>query len=165
MYKRILVPVDGSDTSTRGLKEAVKLAKALNARLKLVHVLDQSPLVLAPEIGLVNLMNSLVAAGTEILERARAYAERHGVKVETAMPETTGRVADVILDEARKWRADLIVMGTHGRRGVTHLLLGSDAERVLRASPVPVLLVRGEPETAARRTRREKASGRRAAAR
>ena len=165
MYKRILVPVDGSDTSTRGLKEAVKLAKALNARLKLVHVLDQSPLVLAPEIGLVNLMNSLVAAGTEILERARAYAERHGVKVETAMPETTGRVADVILDEARKWRADLIVMGTHGRRGVTHLLLGSDAERVLRASPVPVLLVRGEPETAARRARREKASRRRAAAR
>lgn len=164
MYKRILVPVDGSDTSTRGLKEAARLAKVHNARIRLLHVLDQSPLALAPDAGMVNIMDALVAAGTEILQRAQALAERHAAKVETSMPETAGRVADVILDEARNWRADLIVMGTHGRRGVTHLLLGSDAERVLHASPVPVLLVRGQPETVGR-TRTRKTVRRRAATR
>lgn len=61
-----------------------------------------------------------------------------------------GRVADLILREARKWRADVIVMGTHGRRGISHASLGSDAETVVRSSPVPVLLVRGK--TAVRTT-------------
>ena len=56
---------------------------------------------------------------------------------------TPGRVAEVIVQAARDWKADLIVVGTHGRRGVSHLFLGSDAEAVARLSPVPVLLVRG----------------------
>jgi nucleotide-binding universal stress UspA family protein len=60
----------------------------------------------------------------------------------------SGQIADVILNEARKWRADLLVMGTHGRRGFSHLLLGSTAEGVVRASAKPVLLVRGNPSRA-----------------
>ena len=148
MYKRILVPVDGSRTSTRGLKEALYLAGDSKARLKLLHVVDQSVLTLTPEMGAANIVDSLIAAGEKTLKRARALAARQRVKVETAMPESlSGRVADVILNEARKWRADLIVMGTHGRRGISHMLLGSDAEAVVRSSPVPVLLVRGKNET------------------
>jgi nucleotide-binding universal stress UspA family protein len=64
------------------------------------------------------------------------------------------RVCDVIVDEAKKWRADLIVMGTHGRRGMTRMLLGSDAEGVLRNTPVPVLLVRAADQAGGRRVRR-----------
>ncbi|HET6492874.1 MAG TPA: universal stress protein [Burkholderiales bacterium] len=148
MYKRILVPIDGSRTSTHGLKEALQLANDSKARMKLLHVVDQSVLALTPEMSAANIVDSLITAGEKTLKGARALAARQGVKVETAMPESlSGRVADVILDEARKWRADLIVMGTHGRRGISHMLLGSDAEAVVRSSPVPVLLVRGKNET------------------
>lgn len=147
MYRRILVPVDGSHTSTRGLKEAVQLTKDHHARLKLLHVVDESVLTLNPEPtgGGGVFIDALIEGGEQVIKNARALAERHGVKTETAMRENlSGRVSDLILDEARKWRADIIVMGTHGRRGISHVLLGSDAEAVVRSSPVPVLLVRGK---------------------
>jgi len=146
MYKRILAPVDGSRASTRGLQEAIGLAQARGVKLRLLHVVDESVLTLHPEAiaGTGEMIDSFVAAGKRCLKNAVALASRHGVKCETAMYENmTGRVADFILSEAKKWRADLIVMGTHGRRGFEHVLLGSDAEAVVRSSTVPVLLVRG----------------------
>ena len=155
MYKRILAPVDGSHTATRGLKEAVQLAKDHKAKLRLMHVVDESVLTLYPEAmgGTGELIDSLIDAGRQTLKNARTLADRHGVKAETVMHKNlAGRVADLILNEAQKWRADVIVMGTHGRRGISHAILGSDAETVVRSSPVPVLLVRGK--TAARTTRR-----------
>jgi nucleotide-binding universal stress UspA family protein len=145
MYKRILAPVDGSHTSTRGLQEAVRLAKDCRARLRILHVVDESVLTMNPEAlaGSGELIDDLVDSGKRVLKNAKILADRHGVKTETAMYENlSGRVADVILDEARKWRADLIVMGTHGRRGISHALLGSDAETVARSASVPLLLVR-----------------------
>lgn len=153
MYKRILAPVDGSHTSTRGLREAVQLAKAHRAKLRLLHVVDESVLTLGPEaVGGGDFIDALIDAGKHTIRNARALAERHGVKAETTMYENlSGRVADLILDEARKWRADIIVMGTHGRRGLSHVLLGSDAETVVRSSAVPVLLVRGKPSARTRR--------------
>jgi nucleotide-binding universal stress UspA family protein len=155
MYTRILVPVDGSHTSTRGLQEAVELAKSQRAALRIMHVVDESVLAMNPEaiVGTGELIDDIVAAGKHALKNAHALAERHGIKAETVMYENVaGRVAEVILDEAKKWHADLIVMGTHGRRGITHAVLGSDAERVVRSSPVPVLLVRA-PETPAKHER------------
>jgi nucleotide-binding universal stress UspA family protein len=148
MYKRILAPVDGSHTSTRGLQEAVQLAKDHRAKLRLMHVVDESVLTLNPEAfsGTGEFMDALIDGGKQTLKKARALADRHGVKAEAVMYENfTGNVADVILKEVQKWRADVIVMGTHGRRGISHAILGSDAEAVVRASPVPVLLVRGAP--------------------
>jgi len=145
MYKRILAPVDGSHTSTLGLEEAVQLAKDHHAKLRIVHVVDESVLMLNIETLdlLGNLSDGFVAGGKQILKNARALADRHGVKAEAVMFENlTGRVADFILKEAQKWRADIIVMGTHGRRGINHALLGSDAETVVKSSTVPVLLVR-----------------------
>lgn len=145
MYQRILVPVDGSDTARRGLEEAIKLSKALGARVKLVHIVDESVLALNPETGVAAapLVEDFEASGKAILEEARAYVGAQGIDAETALHENfTGRVADLILDEARKSGADLIVMGTHGRRGLRHAVLGSDAEAVVRGSNVPVLLVR-----------------------
>lgn len=155
MYKRILVPVDDSDASNRGLKEAVQLARQHRARLRLLHVVDQSVLMLTPEMGAVDFTASLTEAGRKTLKKATALAARYGVKAETSMPENLGgSVADVILNEARKWRADIIIMGTHGRRGISHMLLGSDAEGVVRSSTVPVLLVRAGKAGSARPRKR-----------
>ncbi len=145
MYQRILVPVDGSHTSTLGLQEAIRLAKDQRARLRIIHVVDE--LVVAQNFdGFVNtgdLLDALRAAGKKALQNALALAHQHDLKAETALFESVGGgVSEIIVKEAKKWRADLIVMGTHGRRGVTRMVLGSDAEAILRVTPVPVLLVR-----------------------
>lgn len=148
MYRRILVPVDGSATSKLGLAEALKLAQSDGARLRVVNVVDESMAVpatdLIPITGMPELIDALKESGTNALKAAATAAARKHVKAECIQRESFGRpVSDVILAEARKWRADLLVMGTHGRRGINRLLLGSDAERVLREAPAPVLLVRG----------------------
>jgi nucleotide-binding universal stress UspA family protein len=88
-------------------------------------------------------MGGMRQAGSELLARATAKAKLAGVQTsETVLEMPAGRVADSILDEAKAAGCELIVMGTHGRRGFRHLMLGSDAERVLQLSTVPVLVVR-----------------------
>lgn len=146
MYKRILVPVDGSKTSMKGLQEAIRLAKGCKARLRLVHVVDESMAFRdsAFSFGTENILDILTKGGEQALKSAADFAKKQGLKAETALIESfKGRVAEGIVGDAKKWRADLLVLGTHGRRGVSHLLLGSDAELVVRLSTVPVLLVRG----------------------
>jgi nucleotide-binding universal stress UspA family protein len=145
MYQRILVPVDGSEAAKRGLEEAIKVSKALGSQLRLVHIVDDSTLALNPETGIAAapLVEDFAEGGKEILEVARLLAQAQGVTAEAVLHENfTGRIADLIVDEARKWRADLIVMGTHARSGIKHAVLGSDAEAVLHGADVPVLLVR-----------------------
>jgi nucleotide-binding universal stress UspA family protein len=104
-------------------------------------------LMSAAEAGLSldGIISSLNGAGRKILRRGEDLAKRLGLKCSSVLVETaTGPAADPIVRQARKWRADLIVLGTHGRRGVRRLLLGSDAEQVVRTSPVPVMLVRAK---------------------
>ena len=143
-YQRILVPIDGSETSNQGMAEAVKLAQESGCRLLLLHALDEYPGFAVPEAGVSigPVMDALREAGRRTLEGAATVAKRAGADPETRLVEKFGgRVANAIVDEARRWGADLIVMGTHGRRGVKRALLGSDAEIVVRYSPIPVLLV------------------------
>jgi nucleotide-binding universal stress UspA family protein len=91
----------------------------------------------------VDLVPSLREGGRRILAKAQAVAKKAGIQAKTILRERVGGpAADAIVPEARKQGADLIVIGTHGRRGVRRLVLGSDAELVVRSSPVPVLLVR-----------------------
>lgn len=148
MYRRILVPVDGSPTSKLGLQEAIKLAKATGAKLRLVYAVNDfvidSDYLTPPTYEL--LLEGLRIDGREILEEAKQMASQAEVELTTDLIETTGRVSELILAAAREWPADLIVMGTHGRRGLNRLVLGSDAEMVLRSAPVPVLFVRGRAE-------------------
>jgi len=151
MYSRILVPVDGSATSRTGLDEAIKLARLAGARLKVVHVVDE--LVLDGGYGPMAISESVIDAmresGRKVLEDAVSLARKQLADVESELIETIGRrAADTIVDVARQWQAELIVMGTHGRRGLRRLVVGSDAEAVLRTSPVPVLMVRAEEERA-----------------
>jgi nucleotide-binding universal stress UspA family protein len=146
MYQRILVPIDGSSTSTQGLDEAIKLAKLTGASLRLIHVVD--PLTFATGIELYgayagDVIPLMKEAGEKILEQARTLVATSGVKVDTLLFDSLAtRVSDTVVEQAKAWDADLIVIGTHGRRGVKRLMLGSDAEQIVRMAPVPVLLVR-----------------------
>jgi len=147
MYKRILVPLDGSSTSKLGLQEALRFAKGQKASLCLLHVVDELFITQAGE-GMViadQIFERLRASGRKILAAGLAVARTRRVRARTVLVETmAGSVADVIVRQARTWKADLIVIGTHGRRGVRRVVMGSDAEQVLRNAPVPVLMVRGK---------------------
>ena len=154
MYQRILVPVDGSHTSTLGLQEAIRIAIDQRARLKLISVIDG--FIIAQNFeGLIiadDMIDALRESGKKAINNALALVKKHDLKAEATTFETVGdRVAEVIVREAKKWKADLIVMGTHGRRGFNRLVLGSDAESVLRHSPVPVLMVRSPAPRVRRR--------------
>lgn len=145
MYKKILVPLDGSDTAERGLKEAMRLAGGSKSELVLLHVIDNFPMLveLASFQAYEKAMEHLRVSGRRLLESAQQTAVEAGISAQTRIREITrGRVGQAILDEVRDSGCDMIVMGTHGRRGVNRILIGSDAEFVVRASPVPVLLVR-----------------------
>ena len=144
-YRRILVAVDGSPTSMKGLREAMRLARDGGAQLLLLHVVNELP-AFASLDGFVpgaDLVPALREGGKRILAKARAAAEKEGIRAKTLLRETLGGpAADSIVREARRQRADLIVLGTHGRRGLRRMVLGSDAEQVVRLAGVPVLLVR-----------------------
>lgn len=97
----------------------------------------------APPSYIDKCLSALREAGKKILAKAEAKVRKRGVKANAVLVETMGhRLTDVIIEQAKKWRADLIVLGTHGRRGLTRLVMGSDAEGVVRSTRVPVLLVR-----------------------
>jgi nucleotide-binding universal stress UspA family protein len=153
MYQRILVPFDASPTSLKGLDEAIKLAKLTGGRIRLVHMAEVMKYATGFETfaGYVgDIVPLMKQVGHDILGLGLRLAESAGVQVETLLFESiTTRLCDLVVDEAHEWKADVIVLGTHGRRGVGRFLLGSDAEQILRLAPVPVLLVRGaqEPET------------------
>ncbi len=149
MYKRILSPVDGSETAKRGMQEAIGLAKEQQAKLRFLCVVDTYLPALDPEIAFdVGVLESLRKWGGKVLDEALAVAHAQGVEAEVELVETAGgRVAEIIVEQAQQWPAQLIVMGTHGRRGFNHLLMGSDAESVLRVSPVPVLLVKPDQQS------------------
>ena len=146
VYRRILVPVDGSATSKRGLREAIRIAKDQKAKLVLLHVLDERFVFAAPEAAVYSerLIENMKAGGRRVLERAEALVRASGLRADSVLSESLGgRADDEIVKQAKKQRADLIVLGTHGRRGIQRLALGSDAELVVRNAPVPALVVRG----------------------
>jgi nucleotide-binding universal stress UspA family protein len=152
MYQRILVPVDGSETSNAGLAEAVKLARLTGAQLRLVHVIDESPFLMSAE-GMAaistDVLGLLREGGERILEQGRAYVADQKVAVDTRLSDgLAGRLSDCVNEQVAQWQADLIVLGTHGRRGVGRMFLGSGAEQVARTATVPVLLVRSPAATA-----------------
>ena len=149
MYQHILVPLDGSDAAERGLREAVSLAADHKARLRLLNVVDTlsfGAVEMSAIVDMEELIADLRRQGDRLLLLAQSRATEVGVTSEAVQREVKGTpVADAIVDEATRHGCDLIVMGTHGRRGLRRMALGSDAELVVRASPVPVLLVR-QPE-------------------
>lgn len=145
MYQRILVPIDGSPTAEAGLRHAVGLAAALKAKIVLLHVMDDFALLveMSAVANFDAMRDGLRRFGREALARAETVAADAGVTSEAIFREQPqARISAVINEEALKAGCDLIVMGTHGRRGFSRLTMGSNAEAVMRTSVVPVLLVR-----------------------
>lgn len=147
MYSKILVPIDGSPTASEGLAEAIRLAHLSGGTLRLLHVIDMLSFSMIPDntYGMTaELFDALKEGGEAVLAKARAQCEAAGIACETKLAEGyASRLCDVVVDDARASGAEVIVLGTHGRRGVGRVLLGSDAEMIVRQAPVPVLLVRG----------------------
>ncbi len=136
MYKRILVAVDGSDTSQLALQEAVNLTRESGGQLRIVHVVDEVTFDLYQEVvDPGEIQKAITKSGEAILSKAQIAVRAAGVKAETRLLEIEKlgrRVPDMIAQEADAWPADLIVIGTHGRHGFNHLLMGSVAEGVVR---------------------------------
>lgn len=158
MYSRILVPLDGSATARLALDHAARLAGMSGATVVLLHVVEEMKHGLGferPVIYIQEVRPQMLAAGQALLDEAATELRRNGTQVETIRLESKGeRVSELIAQQAEASGCDLVVLGTHGRRGVDRLLLGSDAEQVARIAPVPVMLVRGQqpsppPATAA----------------
>jgi nucleotide-binding universal stress UspA family protein len=151
MYQKILVPIDGSDTSARGLEEAIRLARLTNGRLRLFYAIDELSFALSMDAyaGYAgDWLNTLRDNGTKLLQGAKEKALEAGIDAEVVLHDSfSGKIAELVAEEATSWPADLIVLGTHGRRGIGRVFLGSGAESILRIAPVPVLLVRS-PEAA-----------------
>jgi nucleotide-binding universal stress UspA family protein len=144
MYTRILVAVDGSHTSRRAFEAALDLARSNNAVLQPFYVVENTPMYFeAPGYDPSVLRNRLIEQGKELgAEFAGAMIEQ-GVKGELAVGEASSLddVSTVVLNAAADFKADLLVMGTHGRRGFQRLILGSVAERCVRQATLPVLLI------------------------
>lgn len=145
MYKSILVPIDGSETATLGLNEAIRLAKSLGGRIRLMHIVNELVLLSSSAYGanIGSVFEVLHKGGESLLDDAEAAVRRAGVEVDTVLFEAIGgQAGEHIVRQALEWPADLIVCGTHGRRGIRRIVMGSDAEYIVRHTPVPVLLVR-----------------------
>ncbi len=140
MYRKILVPLDASSTAQAAAEHAIALARECKAAMRFVHVIDFD-----------GLLGAVPAAAQVLHDDARlllddwvARASQWGLDVGAVLAETTPerpRVADAIDAAAADWGADLIIIGSHGRGGVRHLMLGSVAEAVARGASVPVLIV------------------------
>ncbi|GAA5338256.1 universal stress protein [Thermus antranikianii] len=141
MYRSLLLPTDGSPAAEAGVKEGLRLAKALGARVAFLYVLEPigPRLFLGPETlpYYQDLVEDMRKEGMAALDRATRMAEELGVGFEAHLLE--GRAAEVILKEAAKH--DLLVMATHGRSRLDAALLGSVTQEVVLRSPKPILVV------------------------
>lgn len=145
MYKRILVPVDGSETSNKALVTALQFARDFGGRVRLVHVMEELTYLTAydPYGYSGDLVTVMRETGEKILDQGMAMAQSAGVEADSMLFDKSGeRLAETVADAAKRWNADLIVAGTHGRRGLGRVLMGSGAEQIVRLAPVPVLVVR-----------------------
>ncbi len=146
-YTHLLVPSDGSELSIKAEHEAVRLARSTGARITILHAQPTVPL---PVVGMgemldASTMETLIAATRRDSDRLLEEAGR--IAAEAGVPACCERVQSdlphkVILEAAARLGCDLIVMGSHGRRGLQALLLGSQTQRVLLNAPCPVLVVR-----------------------
>jgi len=138
-FKKILVPTDGSEYTKAAIRQAVELAKLSGAELTALYVLDQTVLTNMPmDTAVMNVYKTLEKEGQEAVDYVLNMAKEAGVKAEVSVKE--GTPVKVILEESPKY--DVIVMGTLGRTGMSKLLMGSVAERVVRAAACPVMVVR-----------------------
>ena len=144
--QHILVPTDFSAYADQALAYAIALAQALQARLTLLHVFHLSPLSVGemPPAVLTATLHEMETNAQQRMQATLARVHHAGLQVDSAIIE--GLPFQTILDTAKDKGVDLIIMGTHGRTGLTHVLMGSVAEKILRLAPCPVLVTRKTTE-------------------
>lgn len=145
MYKHILVPVDGSSTSLKAVGQAVAIASAFGSEVTAIYVIDPYPFTgVGTEFayGQDQYLSAAKAEAQEALTAARGQVEAAGLKVDTRVVEAHATWRGIV-ETADAVQADLVVMGSHGRRGLEKLVLGSVTQRVLQYATQPVLVVRG----------------------
>jgi nucleotide-binding universal stress UspA family protein len=143
-FHRLIVPVDGSATSSKALGAAFELAQQNGARVRIVHAIEELPWISGYEDA-NQVRQAVRQAGNQVLADALAAAKASGVEADTRLVESAGqRLGQVMAAEAQAWDADLVVVGTHGRRGIGRALLGSGAENVIRLAALPVLVIRSD---------------------
>jgi nucleotide-binding universal stress UspA family protein len=144
MFKRILVAIDGSRTSQRALQAAIDLAATHGAVLQPYYVVESGPLYMdVPGYDPSSLHTSLMEQGATLAREAADAMKARGVTGEVVTVEATASddVATLIVEAANQFNADVLVMGTHGRKGFQRLIVGSIAEQCLRQATLPVLLI------------------------
>ncbi|WP_207387245.1 universal stress protein [Fluoribacter gormanii] len=150
IYQNIMVAVDGSDTSKLALEEAIKIAQNLKSTLRIITVFDEHFISYNQfYIDHDPVVASFRDEGQNILNTMEELVRKSKIKYEcrlVGLKAEEGRIAEKIVAEAKAWHADLLILGTHGRRGFSHLFLGSVAEGVIRIATMPVLLVRGKED-------------------
>jgi nucleotide-binding universal stress UspA family protein len=155
--KRILVPVDFSPPSLAALDYAVDLGRTLNAELTILFVVEPLSSAIPPGDIYASRVDVLLLeqqrSGREELAKIVESLQKKGAQCSQRLE--TGPVYRCINETAEKLEADLIVIGTHGRTGISHLLLGSVAERVVQLAPCPVLTVRTKPSASAKKAKRK----------
>jgi nucleotide-binding universal stress UspA family protein len=148
MYQHILVALDGSSFSKRALKEAVNLAVLTKGVVHPIYVVDKTPIFsYAGYFDPITLVDALRQDGRSVLEEAEQACVDAEVPCRAELIESeslSDDIATIVLRHGDQVHADLLVLGTHGRRGVQRLVIGSVAERVLRFSRCPVLLLRDQ---------------------
>ena len=153
MYRRILVTVDGSATSNKALSAALEMVSYSGGRsvIRLIHVLDEMAYFtgLDPHAGQTySAVHVMRQAGSKILADALAICQSAGVQADTVLVDRLGaRLAETVAEKAKEWDASLVVVGTHGRKGIGRVLMGSGAEQIIRLSICPVLVIRSEQDS------------------
>ncbi len=140
MFKKILCPVDFSGTSLKAANNAMNFASEIKAEITFIHIIDVKIVQGMGDIsgGGITDLNFLVEEEKPVLNKLKEKCEKKGIKVKTVL--THGEPTSVILKTIKEGDYDLIIMGTHGKTGLTRLALGSVAESIVRKSDVPVLL-------------------------
>jgi nucleotide-binding universal stress UspA family protein len=150
MHKRIFVAIDNSSTAQKALEEAISLAKARASSLCIATALDAGPLAqhgmgLGSYIDVDKVKQEMRESASALLDQALAKAVAAGCAAEQKLIESSDRrIAEMISDAASQWQADLLVVGTHGRRGFERMLVGSVAENLVRIATTSLLLVRAK---------------------
>lgn len=148
MYKRILVPVDGSDTANKALVAALQMARDSGGSVRIVNVVDEMVLMTPYEYS-GDLLAILRENAAKVLADAMDIAKAAGVPADQKLIDEPGmRLGEVVSAAAKEWQADLVVVGTHGRRGFSRMMLGSGAEQIIRSAPTHVLLIRSDEDKA-----------------
>ena len=153
MYRRVLVAVDGSATSNKAITAALEMASYSGGRsvIRLIHVIDEMAYFtgLDPYAGQTySVISVMREAGEKVLAEALAVVQSANVQADTVLVDRLGaHLAETVAEKAKEWDASLIVVGTHGRKGIGRMLMGSGAEQIIRLSTCPVLVIRSEKDT------------------